>query len=218
MNLILIGPPATGKGTQSSILSKYFKIPHISIGDIFRKNLENKTPLGKIICDFIDKGLLVPNEITNKMISQYLSQIDISNGFILDGYPRNLSQSFFLSQEFENKKIILTKVIYFNSKIEFLKKRILGRIICPQCHEIYHKETKPPFKNNFCDNDGVLLIQRKDDNIETFMKRLSIYEKETFPLVEYYRKINKLLEIKVDEYNTKTSIQFITNLILKVLR
>ncbi|MFR0367951.1 adenylate kinase [Candidatus Phytoplasma palmae] len=215
MNIILIGPPATGKGTQSSILSKHFKIPHISIGDIFRNNLKNKTKLGKLVHSFIEKGSLVPDEITNKMISQHLYQKKIENGFILDGFPRNLNQAIFLDKELESKKIELSKVIYFNSAEEVLRKRIMGRIVCPKCGEIYNKEKKIPKKNNFCDNDNTKLTKRKDDTIETFMQRLIIYKKETFPLINFYKQKNKILEIKIDDPNT--SIEEITNIILKKL-
>ncbi|WAN63658.1 Adenylate kinase [Candidatus Phytoplasma rubi] len=213
MNIILIGPPASGKGTQSLILSKNLNIPHISIGDIFRENLRNKTDLGKIIKSYINKGLLVNDKITNSMISKYLTNENIKKGFILDGYPRNLDQARFLTEELDKKKIVLNKVFYFNVSEKLLKKRIIGRIVCPQCGEIYHKENKSPEKYGFCDNDNTYLIQRKDDNLNTFQKRLLIYKKETFPLIEYYKKNNKLTEIKVDE-DTK-SIKDITEIILK---
>lgn len=213
MHIILIGPPATGKGTQAAILSKYFKITHISIGDIFRKHLKEKTTLGKKINFYIEKGLLVPDEISNDMIVQSLLDKSNQNGFILDGFPRNSQQAVFLSKIFEQHNMTLTKVIYFNSNEKLLKNRIIGRIICPKCGEIYHQENKLPQKNGFCDNDNTALIKRKDDSIETFNKRLSVYKQETFPLIEYYK--NKILEIQVNDLNT--SINDITKIILKKL-
>ncbi|MDW3617828.1 MAG: adenylate kinase [Candidatus Phytoplasma pruni] len=213
MNIILIGPPATGKGTQASALSKHFNIPHISTGDIFRKHFVLKTKLGKLANSYIEKGSLVPDEVTNAMISERLSQNDVKNGFVLDGFPRNLFQAKFLTKEFEDKKIILTKVIYFNSSEECLKQRILGRIICPKCGEIYHLVTKVPQKANLCDKDKTPLIRRKDDNLETFNKRLNIYKQETLPLVEYYQKENKIIEIIVND--PKISIKDVTQLLLK---
>ncbi|WBL31622.1 adenylate kinase family protein [Candidatus Phytoplasma sacchari] len=210
--IILLGPPATGKGTQSSILSKYFKIPHISVGDIFRKIMQEKSKLSEKIDLYIKKGLLVPDEITNEIISKYLDKEELKKGFILDGFPRNLKQAFFLTEEFKKKKKYLNKVIYLNSSEDFLTKRIIGRIICPKCGEIYHKETKIPKIDNMCDNDNVTLIQRKDDNIETFSKRLKIYKEETFPLIDYYSKMDKIIEIKTDKINQ--SIETITNIIL----
>ncbi|MDV3185213.1 MAG: nucleoside monophosphate kinase [Candidatus Phytoplasma australasiaticum] len=149
MNIILIGPPATGKGTQAIILSKYFNIPHISTGDIFRKNLQLNTDLGKSANSYIEKGFLVPDYITNAMIKENLLKDENKKGFILDGFPRNSLQAIFLNNFFQQQNIILTKVIYFNSDIKILQKRILGRRICPKCREIYHLETKKP-KKNFC--------------------------------------------------------------------
>ncbi|MDV3167210.1 MAG: nucleoside monophosphate kinase [Vigna little leaf phytoplasma] len=214
MNLILIGPPAIGKGTQASILSKYFSIPHISIGDLFRKNVKEKSCLGKKINFYVQQGLLVPNEITNNIVSQCLQDYNkIKNGFIIDGYPRNLNQAFFLTKELNKKNIILTKVIYLSAEDELLKKRIMGRIICPQCGEIYHQENKLPKNNGFCDNDNAVLIKRKDDSIETFRQRLIIYKKETLPLIEYYSQKKNILEIKTNDLNT--SINDITQIILK---
>ncbi|MDV3196284.1 MAG: nucleoside monophosphate kinase [Candidatus Phytoplasma stylosanthis] len=215
MNLILIGPPASGKGTQSLILSKLLNIFHVSIGDVFRKNLKNKTELGKKVIFYINKGLLVPSEITNSMVSEIFTEEKIRKGFIFDGFPRNKNQALFLTEEFKKRNISLTKVFYFNVEEKLLEKRIVGRIICSQCGEIYHKETKLPKKDNLCDNDKSILIQRKDDNLNTFKKRLLVYKEETLPLVEYYQKINKLFEIKVN--NNKITIEEITNIILNNL-
>ncbi|MDO7983438.1 MAG: nucleoside monophosphate kinase [Pigeon pea little leaf phytoplasma] len=217
MNIILIGPPATGKGTQAIILSKYFNIPHISTGDIFRKNLQLNTDLGKSANSYIEKGFLVPDHITNAMIKEQLLKDKNKKGFILDGFPRNLLQAAFLNELFKQQNIILTKVIYFNSDIKILQKRILGRIICPKCREIYHLETKKPKQNGICDKDNTVLIQRKDDNLITFNERLAIYQKETYPLIEHYRNKNQLLEIRIDDDNM--SINDVTKILLqKILK
>ncbi|MEZ0180344.1 adenylate kinase family protein ['Camptotheca acuminata' phytoplasma] len=214
--IILLGPPASGKGTQSLILSKLLDIHHISIGDIFRKNYKNKTKLGLLVNNFIKKGLLVTDDITNSMISDFLTQEKINKGIILDGYPRNINQGRFLTEELQKKNVNLTKVFYFNVAEKLLEKRIMGRMICPQCGEIYHKETKLPQKHGFCDNDNNALIQRQDDNIDVFNQRLLVYKKETLPLVEYYKQMNKIFEIKVDD--THKSIQDITAIMLKELQ
>ncbi|MCG3566675.1 MAG: nucleoside monophosphate kinase [Candidatus Phytoplasma australasiaticum] len=215
MNIILIGPPATGKGTQAIILSKYFNIPHISTGDIFRKNLQLNTDLGKSANSYIEKGFLVPDYITNAMIKENLLKDENKKGFILDGFPRNSLQAIFLNNFFQQQNIILTKVIYFNSDIKILQKRILGRRICPKCREIYHLETKKPKKNGICDKDNTILIQRKDDNLVTFNERLAIYQKETYPLIEQYRQQNQLLEIRIDDDNM--SINDVTKILLQKL-
>ncbi|MDV3157410.1 MAG: nucleoside monophosphate kinase [Candidatus Phytoplasma australasiaticum] len=213
MNIILIGPPATGKGTQAIILSKYFNIPHISTGDIFRKNLQLNTDLGKSANSYIEKGFLVPDYITNAMIKENLLKDENKKGFILDGFPRNSLQAIFLNNFFQEQNIILTKVIYFNSDIKILQKRILGRRICPKCREIYHLETKKPKKDGICDKDNTILIQRKDDNLTTFNERLAIYQKETYPLIEQYRQQNQLLEIRID--NDNMSINDVTKILLQ---
>ncbi|MDV3137411.1 MAG: nucleoside monophosphate kinase [Candidatus Phytoplasma australasiaticum] len=215
MNIILIGPPATGKGTQAIILSKYFNIPHISTGDIFRKNLQLNTDLGKSANSYIEKGFLVPDYMTNAMIKENLLKDENKKGFILDGFPRNSLQAIFLNNFFQQQNIILTKVIYFNSDIKILQKRILGRRICPKCREIYHLETKKPKKNGICDKDNTILIQRKDDNLVTFNERLAIYQKETYPLIEQYRQQNQLLEIRIDDDNM--SINDVTKILLQKL-
>ncbi|MDO7987274.1 MAG: nucleoside monophosphate kinase [Sweet potato little leaf phytoplasma] len=215
MNIILIGPPATGKGTQAIILSKYFNIPHISTGDIFRKNLQLNTDLGKSANSYIEKGFLVPDYITNAMIKENLLKDENKKGFILDGFPRNSLQAIFLNNFLQQQNIILTKVIYFNSDIKILQKRILGRRICPKCREIYHLETKKPKKNGICDKDNAILIQRKDDNLVTFNERLAIYQKETYPLIEQYRQQNQLLEIRIDDDNM--SINDVTKILLQKL-
>ncbi|MDV3201471.1 MAG: nucleoside monophosphate kinase [Candidatus Phytoplasma australasiaticum] len=215
MNIILIGPPATGKGTQAIILSKYFNIPHISTGDIFRKNLQLNTDLGKSANSYIEKGFLVPDYITNAMIKENLLKDENKKGFILDGFPRNSLQAIFLNNFLQQQNIILTKVIYFNSDIKILQKRILGRRICPKCREIYHLETKKPKKNGICDKDNTILIQRKDDNLVTFNERLAIYQKETYPLIEQYRQQNQLLEIRIDDDNM--SINDVTKILLQKL-
>ncbi|MDV3139293.1 MAG: nucleoside monophosphate kinase [Candidatus Phytoplasma australasiaticum] len=215
MNIILIGPPATGKGTQAIILSKYFNIPHISTGDIFRKNLQLNTDLGKLANSYIEKGFLVPDYITNAMIKENLLKDENKKGFILDGFPRNSLQAIFLNNFLQQQNIILTKVIYFNSDIKILQKRILGRRICPKCREIYHLETKKPKKNGICDKDNAILIQRKDDNLVTFNERLAIYQKETYPLIEQYRQQNQLLEIRIDDDNM--SINDVTKILLQKL-
>ncbi|MDV3171376.1 MAG: nucleoside monophosphate kinase [Candidatus Phytoplasma australasiaticum] len=197
------------------MLSKYFNIPHISTGDIFRKNLQLNTDLGKSANSYIEKGFLVPYYITNAMIKENLLKDENKKGFILDGFPRNSLQAIFLNNFFQQQNIILTKVIYFNSDIKILQKRILGRRICPKCREIYHLETKKPKKNGICDKDNTILIQRKDDNLVTFNERLAIYQKETYPLIEQYRQQNQLLEIRIDDDNM--SINDVTKILLQKL-
>ncbi|WP_334331111.1 adenylate kinase [Candidatus Phytoplasma prunorum] len=214
MKIILLGAPGTGKGTQANLLSQMFKLYNISTGDMFRKNFSQNTELGKLAKTYILKGLLVPDEITNKMVIDFLSEEKFKKGFLLDGFPRNLVQAKMLKNFFQTKKINLTAVIYLNTSKECLQKRITGRRICSKCGKIYHIETKIPRNLWFCDDDQNPLVQRKDDQKETFLKRLEVYKKETLPLVKYFKNQTKthFLEIKVD--NLKTSIAEVTNLIL----
>ncbi|MFP7699697.1 MAG: adenylate kinase [Candidatus Phytoplasma pyri] len=218
MKIILLGAPGTGKGTQAALLSQMFQLYNISTGDMFRKNFSQNTELGKLAKTYILKGLLVPDEITNKMIIDYLSEDKFKKGFLLDGFPRNLAQAKMLKNFFQTKKINLTAVIYLNTSEECLQKRITGRRICSKCGNIYHIKTKIPRNLWFCDDDQTPLIQRKDDQKETFLKRLVVYKKETLPLVKYFKNQppTHFLEIKVDDL--KTSISEVTNLILVEMR
>lgn len=212
----MLGAPGSGKGTQANILSQLFNIDNISTGEMFRTHFKNNTDLGIMAKNYINKGLLVPDEITNKMIVNLLSQKKTNQGFLLDGFPRNLLQAKLLKSFFKQKKIILTAIIYLNTSEECLQKRITGRRICPKCDSIYHLETKPPKFFLLCDKDKTPLIQRKDDEKQTFLKRLTIYKKETFPLIKYYSNMSIFSEIKVNDM--KTSIKQVTNLILQFLK
>nr|ADO33872.1 adenylate kinase [Blueberry stunt phytoplasma] len=212
MILILLGPPGIGKGTQAPVLSDILKINHISTGDIFRKNFKENTELGILSKKFIAQGLLVPDDITNQMIADYLSKDIATKDFLLDGFPRNVLQARFLDDFFKNSHLFLTKVIYFNAGTQDLMKRIVGRRICPECGKVYHIENIPPKTPGICDKDQKTLIQREDDKPETFLKRLKVFNKETLPLVQYYREQNQLFEVDGMQH-----IDQVTKMILEVL-
>ncbi|GAK73913.1 adenylate kinase ['Chrysanthemum coronarium' phytoplasma] len=212
MILILLGPPGIGKGTQASVLSDILKINHIATGDIFRKNFKENTELGILSKKFIAQGLLVPDDITNQMIADYLSKDIATKDFLLDGFPRNVLQARFLDDFFKNSHLFLTKVIYFNAGTQDLMKRILGRRICPECGKVYHIENIPPKTPGICDKDQKTLIQREDDKPETFLKRLKVFNQETLPLVEYYCEQNQLFEV-----DGMQNIDQVTKMILEVL-
>ncbi len=196
-NYILLGPPAAGKGTFSGQIKKFFpNIAHISSGDIFRENLKNNTSLGQKVKQYIDKGALVPDEITNDVMMDRLKMDDVQkNGCILDGYPRTLKQAEYLSQGFK-----IDRVLLFNVDKELLKKRILGRYSCSKCNAIYNKFLLPPKKEGICDKCGAAIKfeQRSDDNAETFKKRLEVYESTADQLIAYYKKQKILKEIKTE--------------------
>ncbi|WP_349401759.1 adenylate kinase [Candidatus Phytoplasma solani] len=212
MILILLGPPGIGKGTQAAVLSDILKIHHVATGDIFRKNFQENTKLGKESKEFIAKGLLVPDDITNQMIADYLSQIVFNSGFLLDGFPRNVLQAQFLEIFFAKSNLTLTKVIYFNAGTQDLMKRIVGRRICHGCGKVYHLNHIPPRVQGVCDKDQKKLIQREDDKPDTFLKRLKVFNQETLPLVKYYRQKKQLFEV-----DGMQNIQQVTQIILKVL-
>lgn len=190
MRVILLGPPGAGKGTQAERITKDYEIPHISTGDIFRYNIKNNTELGKLAKQYTEKGLLVPDDVTNKIVEDRLTKDDCKDGFLLDGYPRNVIQAESLGKYLENKGLKIDHVLNIIVDRDELVKRLSGRRVCPSCGATYHIVTKPPKVEGICDHCGEKLIQRTDDNIESVLKRLEVYEDETKPLVEYYGKLN----------------------------
>ncbi|MBS2126321.1 adenylate kinase ['Fragaria x ananassa' phyllody phytoplasma] len=212
MILILLGPPGIGKGTQAAVLSDVLNLHHVATGDIFRKNFKEKTQLGELSKTFISQGLLVPDDITNQMIADYLSTTVSSKDFLLDGFPRNVFQARFLDRFFQESRLLLTKVIYFNAGTQDLMNRIVGRRICPLCGKVYHLNNIPPQVPGICDKDQKELIQRTDDKPKTFLKRLKVFNQETLPLVEYYRQKNQFFEV-----DGMQNIDRVTQMILKVL-
>ncbi|MFH0874837.1 MAG: adenylate kinase [archaeon] len=205
MKLIFLGAPGVGKGTQADLVSKQKKIPHISTGDIFRSNIKNATPLGKKAKEFMDKGYLVPDDVTNNMVKDTLT--DMKSGYILDGYPRTIAQADFLS-----KIEKIDKVINFTLPESEIVKRISGRRTCKGCQSIYHTIWNPPKKEGVCDKCNGELIQRTDELPATVKKRLDVYNKETAPLIDYFKKKKLLAEI-----DASPKIEEITKALLKIL-
>lgn len=181
MKLVLLGAPGAGKGTQATRLAKDYEIPHISTGDIFRANLKEETPLGLKAKAYMDQGLLVPDDLTVDLVMDRLSQPDCENGFILDGFPRTLAQAAALSE-----KISVTAAVNVHVPDTVIIARMAGRRVCPSCGEPYHTEFKKPQKEGICDRCGEALIIRKDDELSTVEKRLSVYHSQTSPLIDYY--------------------------------
>ncbi len=193
MNIILFGPPGSGKGTQSKKLSTFYSIPHISTGDILRSNINQNTELGIEAKKFIDIGLLVPDSLLINLIRNRLKMNDSSYGFILDGYPRTINQAIELDNILKptNENTI---IININIPKEYLLERLLGRITC-SCGKTYHKTLNPPLQSEICDNCKQKLYSRSDDNIESIKNRINAYEKETFPILKYYSKKNILCTV-----------------------
>lgn len=192
MNLILLGPPGTGKGTVAQEISIRYHLPHISTGDIFRQNIKNKTALGQEVESYLNKGDLVPDDLTNRLVEDRLNQEDVANGFILDGYPRTLDQARALAEILENKKAKLDVALNVYVPDEIILKRLAGRRVCESCSDTYNIYYKKPEVEGTCDTCGGKLIQREDDSEETVKNRLKTYEEKTAPLISYYEQENIL--------------------------
>ena len=195
MRLILLGPPGAGKGTQAAGIVEKYKIPHISTGDIFRQNIKEGTELGKKAKEYMDQGLLVPDELTVGLVTDRISQPDCGNGFMLDGFPRNVSQAVQLDAFLKNTGIALDNVITIEVDKEQLVARAVGRRICKSCGATYHIEFNPSKEEGVCDICKGDLYQRADDNEETVSKRIQVYLDETKPLADYYSKVGIIADI-----------------------
>lgn len=195
MKVILLGAPASGKGTLTGFIKKEFNAAHISTGDILRDNIARGTELGMKAKEFMDAGSLVPDELIIDIAKDRLSKEDCKESFILDGFPRTIPQAESLEGCLEELGFKLDGVINLNVPEEVLVKRITGRRVCPECGASYHIETMKPQKEGICDDCGHELIQRKDDNAEVFGKRLEEYNKLTAPLVEFYKQKGILKDI-----------------------
>ena len=199
--LIFLGPPACGKGTQTDRLAKHFGYPHIDTGSLLRAEIKSGSENGKIAQQYIDKGLLVPVKLVGEIIKARLKQDDCKNGFILDGYPRSLEQADMLEEirkEIDGDNEVDFRATYFEIDMEKLVERIVNRRSCSKCGEIYNLMSKPSKIEGKCDKCGSDLTQRKDDNRETAHARFDTYNRETAPLVKYYKDKNVLSSIDAD--------------------
>lgn len=210
--IILLGPPGAGKGTQAQGISEELKLPHISSGEIFRENLKKQSELGKIAESYINKGELVPDDITIKMIKARLTQVDCEKGALLDGFPRTLAQAKALDSMLEEINGQVVEVPYIKVDREELIIRLTGRRTCPTCGNVYHVKFNPPQEEGICDDDGSGLVQREDDKVETVTNRIRVYHEQTQPLIEYYRDQDLLLEINGNQAIDKVTEDLITAL------
>jgi adenylate kinase len=207
LNIIMLGAPGAGKGTQARQLSLKYNIPHISTGDILRESVKNRTPLGLKAKSYLDKGKLVPDDVINDVVKERLLNDDCKNGFILDGFPRTIPQAESLNSYMPNVKVINIHV----DEAELIK-RLSGRRVCRKCGANYHEIYSPPTNAGICNMCGGELYQRDDDTEDTIKARLQVYKNQTLPLIEYYKKKNILFTV-----SGKGSIQDIFDEIIKVI-
>lgn len=199
--LIFLGPPACGKGTQTAKLSEHLGLPHVDTGSLLRAEIKNETENGKIAKSYIDKGQLVPVSLVANIIKNRLAQEDCKNGYILDGYPRSVEQADLLEEinaDIDGSVEAQIKAIYFDLNQDILISRIVNRRSCPKCGEIYNIKFKPTKVEGICDKCGAELTQRKDDNEETAKARFDTYFKETAPLIDYYKNKGVLKSIDAE--------------------
>ena len=191
MNLILLGAPGAGKGTQAEILCERLSIPTISTGNMIREALKSGTEMGLKAKAFIEAGKLVPDEVVIGIVDERLRQEDCKNGFILDGFPRTIPQA----EALDRMGVTIDRVVDINVPDEVITRRVSGRRACLDCGNTYHIETKKPQKEGICDRCGSTLVQRKDDKPETVQERLQVYHEQTEPLRDYYAAAGKLLVV-----------------------
>lgn len=196
MHIIFLGAPGAGKGTQAARVAEELKLAHIATGDLFRQAQGQKTELAMQAKSYMEKGLLVPDEITIQMVLERISAPDCAGGVIFDGFPRNLNQAESLDKALEGQGKAIDKVVYIKVSEEELLERLGGRWICRGCQTPYHEVNNPPKVKGVCDKCGGELYQRADDNTETIKNRLKVFFADTTPLIDYYTAAGKLLEVE----------------------
>ncbi|MCL4496985.1 MAG: adenylate kinase [Deltaproteobacteria bacterium] len=209
---ILIGPPGAGKGTQAKNIANLKDFVLISTGDLLRENVEKKTELGITAKSYMDKGELVPTELVARMIKANIKQNIGRNGFLFDGFPRDLAQNALLSEMLKEFNLDVDKVIYIDVKDEAIYERLTNRRICPKCKKVYHMKYNPPKHDELCDDCNVSLIVRDDDKIDVIKKRLEVYHKSTQPLVDYFEKSGRITKINGERTPKEVEGEIISNI------
>ncbi|HEX4825750.1 MAG TPA: adenylate kinase [Candidatus Polarisedimenticolaceae bacterium] len=195
MNVVLMGPPGVGKGTQAAALKSLLGVPHVSTGDILRASMNEGSPLGKKVKDFVESGHLVPDELMGDLIAERLARHDAARGFVLDGFPRTLPQVTILDSVLDRLGRPLDRVLILTVPESEIVRRLSGRRSCPKCGSVFHLESRPPKAAGICDNCGSALVQRKDDTEDVIRERLNIYATQTIPVAAAYRTKGLLAEV-----------------------
>jgi adenylate kinase len=199
VNIVLLGAPGAGKGTQAKSLAEKLGISHISTGDILRQNVKGNTEIGKKAQEYMNQGLLVPDELVTEMLIDRFSRPDVHSGFILDGYPRNAAQAKKLDEILTAKKLSLDYALELSASEKIIIQRLSGRLVCSKCGANFHKTNMPPKEAMICDKCGAALYQRVDDKEDTIRKRLEVYRNEVSPLVEYFKQQHKHVGVPADD-------------------
>jgi adenylate kinase len=214
--IVLLGPPGAGKGTQAKIISEKLELPHISSGDIFRENLKGQTDLGKLAKGYMDRGELVPDDLTISMIRDRLSRPDCAAGALLDGFPRTVAQARALDSMLAGFAGKVNAVPYINVPESVLIERLTGRWTCRAEGHVFHQKFSPPKVAGICDYDGSELYQRDDDNVETVTNRIRVFLGQTRPLIEYYQQAGSLLEVDGTQSIEKVGVDLLAGLASRV--
>jgi adenylate kinase len=209
---VIVGPPGAGKGTQAEFIAEYFAIPKISTGDIFRANVSGGTDLGRLAKKFMDAGDLVPDEVTNAMVRDRLAEPDATDGFLLDGFPRNVAQAGELDGMLDDIGATLTVVLDLDVDHGEVVRRLSGRRTCKNCGHVWHVEFDPPTSEGICDKCGGMLYHRDDDFPDTVRHRLEVYAEQTAPLVEFYDARSQLVAI-----NAQGTVEDVTERAIEAL-
>lgn len=214
---VLLGPPGAGKGTQAQLVSRKLGLPHISSGDIFRENIKNQTELGQMAKKYMDRGELVPDDVTISMIRERLSRPDCSPGALLDGFPRTPAQAEALAEMLKEFEGQVNAVPYIKVPEEILIERLTGRWTCRAEGHVFHQKFNPPKEKGICDYDGSELYQREDDKVETVTNRIKVYFEQTMPLIEYYQDTGALIEVDGTQSIDDVSVDLMSALSAMVL-
>lgn len=199
MRIVLLGSPGSGKGTQASRIENRYKIPHISTGDIFRDNISRNTPIGIEAKKYIEKGLLVPDELTLKIVENRFLEDDCKEGFLLDGFPRTLVQAEALDKDLESISKKLSAAVNLEVSDKTIIERMSSRRVCSSCGESYNLSFYRPVSDGICDKCGGKLYTREDDKLETVTNRLNVYKNQTFPLIDYYKRKGILVTVNGEQ-------------------